>query len=189
MKTVSVLLRSAMAICFAFVMSSASCDLFDKVDDVTIEVELEHIFHVNETAVSDNPVTYADVQLLDAADVNSDFEKYKDKIKSITVNSITYEVMNHTVGTTTIFTNGNIGYSAATGQSASSVASLGIQNIKAAENQVKNLDFSQAALNDMGTLLKNDKELNLFLIGTFSKTPVKFDVKVKMKTSMTADAI
>lgn len=188
MKTVSVLLRSAMAICFAFVMSSASCDLFDKVDDVTIEVELEHIFHVNETADLTG-VTYTDMEILDAADVNSDFDKYKDKIKTITVNSITYEVMNHTEGTTTIFTNGNIGYSAASGSSASSVASLGIQNIKAAEGQVKNLDFNQTALNDMGTLLKNDKVLNLFLMGTFSKTPVKFDVKVKMKTSMTADAL
>lgn len=177
-----------MALCFAFVMSSASCDLFDKVDDVTIDVTLEHIFHVDETADLSN-VTYGDLEILDAADVNSDFEKYKDKIKSITVNEVTYEVMNHTVGTTTIFTNGNIGFSASTGASATSVASLGIENIKAAEGQVKNLPFSQPGLNEIGTLLKDDKTVNVYLYGTFSKTPVKFDVKVKVMVSMTADAI
>lgn len=187
MKTVSVLLRSAMAVCFAFVMSSASCDLFDKVDDVTLEVELEHIFHVNET-LDQTGVTYGHVEILDAADVNSDFEKYKDKIQSVTVNSVTYEIMNVTVGTP-IFTNGNIGFSAANATSASSVASLGVENIKAAEGQVKNLPFDQAGLNTIGTLLKDDKTVNIYLSGTFSKTPVKFDVKVKVKTSITADAI
>jgi PBP1b-binding outer membrane lipoprotein LpoB len=178
-----------MAVCFAFVMSSASCDLFDKVDDVTLDdVELEHVFHVNET-LDQTGMTYSHMEVLDAADVNSDFEKYKDKIKSITVNSVTYEILNHTVGTTTIFTNGNIGFSAAGGTSASSVASLGIENIKAAEGQVKNLNFNQTGLNEMGTLLKDDKTVNLYLMGTFSKTPVKFDVKVKVKVSITADAI
>lgn len=178
-----------MAVCFALVMSSASCDLFDKVDDVTLPVELEHVFHVDETAVSNSSVTYADMEVLDAAKVNSDFDTYKEKIKSISVEGITYEVMNHTVGTTVVFTNGNIGYSAATGSSASSVASLGIENIKAAEGQTKNLNFSQTALNEIGTLLKDDHTVNLFLIGTFSKTPVKFDVKVKIKANITADAL
>jgi hypothetical protein len=121
--------------------------------------------------------------------VNSDFDTYKEKIKSITVEGITYEVMNHTVGETVVFTNGNIGFSASTGASASSVASLGIENIKAAEGQVKNLNFNQTALNDIGTLLKNDKKVNLFLLGTFSKTPVKFDVRVKIKANITADAL
>jgi hypothetical protein len=188
MKTVSIFLRSAAAVCFAFVMSSASCDLFDKVDDVTVDVKLTHTFHVDETKDANN-VTYSDLEILDAAKVNSDFEKYKDKIKSITVTGVTYEVQNHTVGTTTIFTNGNIGFSSSTGTSASSVASLGVDNIKASEGQVKNLNYNQAALDDIGNLLKDDKTVNLYLIGTFSKTPVKFDVKVTLSCAMTADAL
>jgi hypothetical protein len=169
-------------------MSSASCDIFDKVDDVTIEVELEHVFKVNETKDANN-VSYNHFEVLDAADVNSDFEKYKDKIKSITVTGVTYEVQEHTVGTGTIFTNGNIGFSAASGSSATSVASLGVENIKAAEGQVKNLIFNQAGLDEIGKLLKDDHTVNVYLIGTFSKTPVKFNVKVKVKASITADAL
>jgi hypothetical protein len=188
MKTVSLILRSAAAVCFALVMSSASCDLFDKVDDVTLDITLEHTFHVDEKMDAD-AVTYADLEILDAADVNSDFAKYKDKIKSIMVSSITYEVQNHTIGTTTIFTDGNIGYSASTSTTVTSAASLGIQNIKMAEGQVLNLPFQHAALDDIGNLLKNDKTVALYLRGTFSETPVKFDVKVKLKCAITADAL
>ncbi|HMJ69455.1 MAG TPA: hypothetical protein VK508_11185 [Cyclobacteriaceae bacterium] len=188
MKTVSLILRSAAAVCFAFVMSSASCDLFDKVDDVTIDVTLEHTFHVDEKLDADN-VAYLDFEILDAADVNSDFAKYKDKIKSISVSSVTYEVQNHTVGTGTIFTNGKIGYSPANATSVSVVAALSVANIKAAEGQVLNLPFQQAGLDEIGNLLKNDKTVGLYLIGTFSETPVKFDVKVKLKCAMTADAL
>jgi hypothetical protein len=102
---------------------------------------------------------------------------------------VTYEIQAHTVGTSTIFTAGNLGFSSSTGTSASSVASLGIENIKAAEGQVKNLNFNQAGLDEIGKLLKDDKKVNIYLLGTFSKTPVKFNVKVKVKAAITADAL
>lgn len=182
-------MRSAAAVCFAFVMSSASCSLFDKVDDITFDVELTHTFAVDETAISKNPVTYGDKEVLDAADVSDEFDKYKDKIQSITVTGVTYEVQNHTVGTGVIFTNGKAGFSASTGSTASKVASLAIENIKAAEGQVKNLSYDQAALDELSSLLKNDKKINLYTSGTFSETPVKFNVVFKVKATIVADAL
>lgn len=189
MKTVSVLVRSAVAVVFAFVMSSASCDLFDKVDDVTIVVTLDHTFHVNEELESDDPVSYSLQELLDAADVNSDFEKYKDKIKTLTVTEVTYTVQNcNTAGV--IFTGGVAGFSAASVTTApSQVASLGIEDIKAAEGDTKNLPYSQAALDQLSNLLKDDKQANVYLVGTLSETPAQFDVVLKIKASITADAL
>jgi len=177
-----------MGLCFAFVMSSASCSLFDNVDDITFDVELTHVFNINETKTDKN-VVYSKFELLDAAKVNSDFDEYKDKIKSITVTEVTYVVSNHTVGTSTIFTNGKSGFSSSTGTTASTVASLGIENIKAAEGQTKNLNYNQAALDEISNLLKNDKKVNVYFTGTFSETPVKFDVTVKLKASIVADAL
>ena len=186
MKTASVVLRTAFAVCFAFVMSSASCDLFDKVDDVTFEIALDHTFQVNETAEAQD-VSYGLQELLDAASVNSDFDKYKDKIKSVTVTSVTYTIKN--VETEVIFSDGVIGFSAATGSTATKVASLGVENIKAAENQVKNLPYDQAAIDELSNLLKNDKKANIYLSGTLSETPAKFDVFVTVKASITANAL
>jgi hypothetical protein len=188
MKTVQLVLRSAMAVCFAFVMSSASCDLFDKVDDVTFDIELSHTFNVDETVVGGSK-SYVKTEVLDAAKVNKDFDKYKDKVKSITVTSVTYEVANYTTAKSVIFTNGKIGFSNATSSSASSVASLGVEDIKAAVGQVKNLSYNQAALDEISTTLKNDKKANIYLTGTFSETPVKFDVKVVVKATLVADAL
>jgi hypothetical protein len=188
MKTASVIVRSALAVVFAFVMSSASCDLFDKVDDVTIEVILDHTFYVNEEEENPDGKAYAVNELLDAADVNSDFAKYKDKIKSITVTSVTYTIQNcQTEGL--IFTEGNIGFSAATSSTPSQIASLGIEDIKGAENQEKHLTFSQSAVDELSNLLKNDRKANLYLVGVLSKTPADFDVFVTVKASITADAL
>lgn len=192
MKTVSIVIRSAVAVCFAFVMSSASCELFDKVDDVTVPIELEHVFHVNETANGSN-VVYAKYQLLDAADVNDDFDKYKSKIKSITITSVQYQITN-VAQADIIFTNGKAGFSAISttsisGVSSSDLASLGIENIKAAENQTKNLDYSQAGVDEFADLLKSDYKVNVWLTGTFAKTPAQFDVKVIVKANITADAL
>jgi len=187
MKTASLVLRSALAVCFAFVMSSASCDLFDKVDDVTIEVELSHTFHVDETNDDEN-VVYGLKEVLDAASVNSEFDKYKDKITAITVTSVTYQVQNCSIAGV-IFTNGSVGYSSLVGSAPSQIATLGAENIKAVENQTKNLNFNQVALNELSTLLKNDKKVNLYMTGVLSETPAKFDVFVVLKASITADAL
>ncbi len=186
MKTASIVLRSAIAVCFAFVMSSASCDLFDKVDDVTFDVVLDHTFHADETDEASD-VDYTLMEVLDAADVNSDFAKYKDKIKSITVTSVTYEIQNCEY--TTVVSDGIVGFSSVSASTASKVASLSVDNLKAAEGQVKNLDYNQAAIDELSNLLKNDKKANVYFSATLNETPAKFDVKVTVKASITADAL
>lgn len=187
MKTATIVLRSAAAVAFAFFMSSASCDLFDKVDDVTFNVELEHTFHVNETAQKSN-VSYSQFEVLDAADINSDFDKYKDHIKSVSVTSVTYTIK-EVAQSDIIFTEGKAGFAAANATSATSLASLGVENIKLAENQVKNLPFDQAAVDQLANLLKSDKKANVFLMGKFNHTPAKFDVVVTVKGTITANAL
>lgn len=186
MKTASIVLRSAIAICFAFVMSSASCDLFDKIDDVTFEVTLDHTFNVNETATATN-VNYELKETLDATAVSSDFNKYKDKIKSVSVSSVNYVITNCSDGA--VVQNGKIAFSAIGASSASQLASLGNENLKAIEGQTKSLIYSQADLDALANLLKTDKKALIYLQATLAQTPVKFDVKVTVTASITADAL
>jgi hypothetical protein len=188
MKKASIVFRLSLAVCFALVVSS--CDWFDKVDDVTFDVTLSHTFHIDQTAAGDD-VVYQVQELLDAAAVDSDFNKYKENIKSISVNSVTYEVQNCTTAGV-IFSDGTVAYSVITVTEPDptiAVADLGVENVKAAENQEKNLHFSQVALNDMSNLLKANKELNVYLNGTLSTTPAKFDVVLKIKATVTANTL
>jgi hypothetical protein len=41
----------------------------------------------------------------------------------------------------------------------------------------------------MSNLLKANKELNVYLNGTLSTTPAKFDVVLKIKATVTANAL
>lgn len=189
MKTLTVVLRSAAAVVFAFVMSSASCSLFDGVDDVTFDAKLEHVFTIDEKAISSGPKVYTKYELIDAAKVNTEFDKYKDKIKSVTVKSVKYTVMNYTTSDKVIFTNGKAGFSSANATTMSTLASLGVEDIQAAQNALKDLPYSQGDLDALANLIKDDKKCNVYLTGTFSKTPVAFQVKFTLECTLVADAL
>jgi len=185
MKKVLLILRSALIFCVAVVVLSC-----DKVDDVTFVVSLPYTFHVNQVAAGDD-VVYQTHDLLDAASADSEFNKYKGSIKAVSVSNVTYTIQNCTT-TGVILTGGTLAYSPIVTTDPDptiAVVDLGIENVKAAENQEKNLHFNQVALNDMSNLLKVDKQLNLYLSGTLSTTPAKFDVLVKINATVTANTI
>lgn len=181
-------LRTAMAVCVIFLMSNASCELFDKVDDITFNVVLEHPFTINETAISNGPVTYSDIEIVDAAKVNTEFDKYKDKFQSIKVNKITYIVSDYAAPEKVLFTNGKLGFSAE-GAQASVLGDLAFQDIQAVSGTEQTLTINQAGLDQVASILKEDKIVVIHTTGTFSKTPVAFKVRVKLDCTVTADAL
>jgi hypothetical protein len=185
MKKVSRVLKSALTFCVAAIVFSC-----DKADDVTFAATLTHTFHVNQVAAGDD-IIYQLQEVLDAASSDQEFNKYKDKIKNVSVNSATYTIQNCTIAGV-LFTNGTIAYSsvAATEPDPTfAIANVGVENVKAAENQPKNLQFNQVALNDMSNLLKNNKQLNVYLAGTLSTSPAKFDVLLTINATVTANSL
>lgn len=185
MKKVLSVLRSALFMCST--VAVLSCD---KVSDVTFGVVLVHTFHVNQVAAGDNLV-YQTEDVLDAASADSEFNKYKETIKSVAVANVTYTIQNCTTTGVTM-SGGTLAYSSnrtTDPDPAIAVVDLGLGNIKAAENQETNLHFGQPAINDMSNLLKTDKQLNLYLNGTLSTTPATFDVVVKINATVTAGTL
>lgn len=184
-------MRAAMAVCVIFLMSNASCELFDKVDDVTFNIVLEHPFVVDEDFDSKgSSVSYSDNQIIDAAKVSSDFAKYKDKIQDIQVNKITYIVSEYAApGAKVVFTNGKLGFSAESATAGLELAELAFQDIQAAQGSEKTLPISQAGLDQLASILKDNKIAKIHSTGTFSSTPVSFKVLVKVDCTVTADAL
>src|SRR5688572_27225432 len=93
MKSLRFALRAFAAICVAFFMSSASCELFQNADVVTFSAVLEHKFDITEESDFPGGKDYATDpadEVLDAGKVNADFAKHADKIESIKINKITY---------------------------------------------------------------------------------------------------
>jgi len=158
----------------------SSCNLFDKVDDVTFEGVLPLKFTINETADNPNGKAYTDTKTLDA-NSDPDVAKYASKIKSFKVNKVTYTISGADPNTVT-FTNGTLKVS--TGKTIASASSVSLSNTAETE-----LTADTAGFNEVASLLLADKQVMTQLQGTLSKTPVTFVVDFKFYVTITADAL
>jgi hypothetical protein len=187
MKVLPFALRSAAIICFAFLLSSASCELFDKVDDVSIDVELKHTFIVSASA--SDPLTYAQVSEIDPTD-NADFNAYKNKIKEITIHSVEYTVTNYVGQGEIIFSNGKGSFmTSGTSSTAIATADIAIQSIPGAVGTTKTLNYSIQDLDAIANELEKLTAVKFQVSGTVSKVPVAFNVPITIKMTIKADAL
>lgn len=175
-------LRSLLAaLVVSFTLSG--CDLFDKVDDVTFEGVLPLEFVIDENLESDEPVVYSDAEILNALE-DDEIEKYKDKIKSITLNRITYEITDYEAPGTVGFSNGSLKIGASNKKLvAVSVAAL----TNKPETDLQ--DFESDAVEIFANALKNDKQVTVMLDGTLSTTPVAFRLKTKFYVTVVAEVL
>lgn len=193
MKIFNVLLRSALFVGFAFLGSSLSCDLFDEVDDVTFKIKIGNTFEVDENFDSEgDPVPYLDggIQVIDAT-TNSEFNKYKDKINELVIDSVTYSVTDYDPSTPGVLFSNGMGsfYAAAGGASAFASAGITIQDIQGSVGRSYKLNYETSDLQEIATQLKNLHSVGFLVSGTFSQTPVAFNIPVVLHCTITADAL
>lgn len=190
MKTIQIALRTVAAVCFAFIMSSASCDLFENLPDVSFDADLPLTFTVQENGTFTNKA-YSNTQTLDATS-NAEVAKYKDKIKEFTVNSVTYKITTYSStppGTAVTFSNGKMSFGAV-GAVASTVATLGSVNLlSASSGAAQTLTIDQAGLNAMASTLLADKKIDVATSGVLSSTPVSFKVETIFKVTIKASPL
>ncbi len=168
--------------CFLLSLTLSGCELFDKVDDVTFDVTLPLDFVINEQLVSENPVQYSDISILDATD-DPDVAKYKDKIREIKLNKITYEINNFAAPGAVTFTNGSL--KLASGETLATASSVPMQNTPETELTAINQDGFNAFAADV----LDDKQVGVSVNGTFSQTPVAFTLTAHFYVTITADAL
>ncbi|MGE0770398.1 MAG: hypothetical protein AB7K37_01715 [Cyclobacteriaceae bacterium] len=185
MKIFHVVLRTVLFVGLFIVGSSLSCSLFDKVDDVTFDIVVEHTFSID--ASENDPLSYSKKETIDPS-TNSEFAKYKDKIKEITIKSVEYSVENYSGEPGITFSNGK-GTFVGTGTSAAASASLAFQDIQASVGQTFQLDYSTAGLDEIGNELENLKKIDFQVSGNLSGVPVAFQVPVTITMTIKADAL
>lgn len=156
----------------------SSCDLFDKVDDVSFNSVFEKSLTVDNAGAG----TYSDAIILDAT-ADPEINKYKDKITALVVNSITYRVSNYDGPVDATFngdmlfgTNGTLG-------------TIAIEGLSLSSTTEQELQFSQSEIDAIGAQLKDNNTVTVTMAGTFSDGPVSFVVTVKVDATITADAL
>lgn len=177
---------------FAIALTLASCDLFEKADDVTFEEELIVYWDADENLTGSN-VPYSDNQILDLADYPV-LAPYIDKIKSVEITKITYHVTDfnndphHSPVTLT-------GGTAAFGPFDSSTPSVTVPmagasgvNLGTATAETT-LAIDAASLSKVAKDLLDDKQIKMYSAGTLSTTPVEFTVVSTFYVKITANAL
>ncbi|HEX8040213.1 MAG TPA: hypothetical protein VF490_13740 [Chryseosolibacter sp.] len=167
---------------FLLGLTLSACELFNKLDDVTFDVTLPLDFVIDEQLVSQNPVVYSDVAILDATD-DPEVAKYKDKIREIRLNKITYEISNFAAPGAVSFTNGSL--KLASGETLVTASSIPLQNT--AETELTSTN--PAGFNAFAADILGDKQVGVNLDGTFSETPVAFTLTARFYVTITADAL
>lgn len=160
----------------------ASCDLFDKADDISFSTEFDKSLTVDNAGKG----SYSDQITLDAT-TDPEVAKYKEKIQNIELNDVTYKVSNYTGPDDATFSgdvlfgvNGDLGSVSISGLNLSDASSSGDE---------MDLDLSQDEVNAVAAQLKNDKTVLVTMAGEFSDGPVSFVVTVKVDAKITADAL
>jgi hypothetical protein len=157
----------------------SGCDLFSSAGDITFDADLPLDFVVNEQAINASSVSYSKTQNLDASS-NADVAKYKDKIKEVKLNKITYVISDYTAPQPVTFTNGSI-------KTTVELASATAVNLQSSV-QTELTNVNKAGFDEFAKKIKDNQNADVTLAGTFSSTPVAFKIRAYFNVTITANA-
>jgi hypothetical protein len=166
----------------------AGCDLFNDLGTVSFDSTLSEEIVVSESSTGTN-VANSKTIVLDAT-TDPDINQYKDKIKGIKVNKISYQVVSFSA-TDPVILSGTMAFGESTTSSPTVIAAVTSLNLKEAflNGTVYDLTVPQADIDKISALLKDDKAVKIYLNSTLSKTPVSFTIEIILNVTVEADAL
>ncbi|HEY0656737.1 MAG TPA: hypothetical protein VGD65_26585 [Chryseosolibacter sp.] len=167
----------------------AGCNLFDKADNITFPSQIEVLWVVDEEAVATD-APYAYVKTVSLAD-DPEVEKYMNKLKNVEVEKITYRVEEYVAeGDAVMFKNGKAIFATAGSAAveASFTASASGVNLQTSTSDT-DLIIDTDELNELASVLKTEKEIDMNLTGILSKTPVSFKIVATFQLKVTAEVL
>jgi hypothetical protein len=179
----------AIAAVFAVATIFTSCNLFDKVDDITFPSELQVIWTVDEDGEHFN-FAYSDTRTVKLSD-DPEIEKYINKIKDVKIDKITYKIEEYEAeGDAVFLTAGNASFSSGSSSNAVVVpfaATAGI-NLQTSSGEAE-LEIDEQGLTELAAIFKQEKELEMNAAGILSKTPVSFKIVSTFYIKITAEVL
>jgi hypothetical protein len=179
----------SLAALFTIAAVFAGCNLFDNADDITFPSQIEATWTVEENAEGKDK-TYSTTKTLSLTD-DREVEKYINKLKDVQIEKVTYRVEEYQAkGAAVIFNNGVASF--ATGASGSLevsfTASASGVNLQTATADTE-LEIDVDKLNELASVLKADKELQMNVSGVLTKTPVSFKIVSTFYLRVTAEVL
>ena len=158
-----------------------SCNLVDKVTDVTFSAIAPVTYIVNETSSNPSGQLFSDTKLLNLAS-DPDVSKYASKIKSFNIDKITYTISGANPASAN-FSNGMIKI-ASTGATIATTGTVSLSNSTETE-----LTTDTNGLNALTKSLHDNQQEQIQLQGFISQTPVSFTLVIKFYLTINASAV
>jgi|GEM_PF-1453025 hypothetical protein len=136
--------------------------------------------------VEGSSTTYAKTVDVDPSEASTDFEKYKDDLDDIEVQSATYRVFNHVGSATQTITSGVLKVGETSGATPADLINVSNIVLASVEGVVKSVTLNSAGKSKLETLLNTDPYLfRLYWNGTVNETPLDFSVEFVIKIKVT----
>jgi hypothetical protein len=150
----------------------------------------------NTTVEKTLPVTASDTDemsysiLLDATD-DSQIDQYADKIVGYEVNALFIEVINYSATIEDeIYFNGKLGFSGKADSSPAETCEINNLNITHVANTGKfEINPCNSILADIAAMLTNENAVKVYLVGSFSKATLTFDLVITADVKVTANPL
>lgn len=170
---------------FFFVTTLGLLTLQSCADFPTTKVNIDFSLSLNANSTT---TTFSSTDVLNA-NSSSDFDKYRQKINSLSIERVTYTVNSSSLPAGTVLTNGKIEYVGKSGN----VTLFSLSNFDVNGNLGKETDIQsppQAALEEIAQLLRGaPNKVTLLVSGTTNKAPIVSTVTLKFYTKAVARLI
>ena len=166
----------------------SGCDKVEDLSDFKFNSEFEESIPMKDESTGENKA-YSQNIVIDLT-TDSQIKTYESKIKSITIEKLTYTIddsKNPTTSADATFS-GTMSFSDKNGNGTTGTTT--IKDLKLNDHTtVHELTIAQADLDKIAGYLKNDKAVKVSMAGTVSKTPINIIVNVQIKVVVTSNVL
>lgn len=173
---------------FIFAISGLflACDNVKDQADITFETDV-----VTTWAVSASNSNVQTLTIVADATTDSEISKYADKITNYEVSEVWFAIDNYSSDQPgEIYFNGDLGFGSKTGSAADATCSVSNLNITHWSGTGEfQFNDCQSTIPAISNALSNDNAVKVYMIGSFTKAPLSFTLKVRMKMKVTANPL
>ena len=168
------------------IISLFSCDKAEELSDINFNATLVKSLPVVGSTTNEMTSTI----ILDATS-DPEIQKYADKIKNFEITELLFAIENYQADTgDEIYFDGSIGFSKKSENQPTSSCSISPLNIThvagTGDFTIGNCDD---IINEISAIFAADNAVKIYMIGTFSKATLTFDLKATVKVKITASPL
>jgi hypothetical protein len=176
-------ITKALNLLLLVMLTAFSCDALDELTEFDITEDFSTTFNIDVPNAGEGmSATFMNSATIDLAS-NQDIQDNLDVIQNVTLNALTYEIMNFSGAEGAMITEASLNL----GSTTISVAAIDLQQSDT-DNEVYTITDT-SLLNAIASALESSTAITASVTGTVNATPVTFDVEINLDVTVSVDLL